>query len=275
MKYITFPIAALLFAQAVPCRGAEAPVKPVVVPFELLKTGHMTVMVKVNGKGPYKLIFDTGAPITLLNTKIAKQAGLLAGVPRSPFPGLFGDVAQVKVKELEVGDQKAESIAAVVMDHPTVEAISRALGPIDGIVGFPFFARFKTTLDYQAKTLTFVPNGYKPPDVMQGLMLALMVGGEDGPKVLAPAAQWGVVARKDASDEEAGVVVKDVLAGSAAAAGGIKPGDRLLTLDGRWTDSVPDLYTALAHIKPGLKVKVKVQRDGKSMQLTVTPAAGL
>ena len=45
----------------------------------------------------------------------------------------------------------------MVMDHPTVEAISKTVGPIDGIVGFPFFARYRMTLDYQAKKLTFVP----------------------------------------------------------------------------------------------------------------------
>ena len=63
-----------------------------VVPFEILKTGHMTVKVKVNGKGPYRLIFDTGAPINLLNNKIAEEAGLLKGMRRSPF-ALFKTVA--------------------------------------------------------------------------------------------------------------------------------------------------------------------------------------
>src|SRR4051794_31555486 len=62
-----------------------------VVPFEILKTGHMTVQVKVNGKGPYRLIFDTGAPINLLNNKIAKEAGLLKGV-RQPAFALFGSM---------------------------------------------------------------------------------------------------------------------------------------------------------------------------------------
>ena len=60
---------------------AEAPPKPVVVPFELLPSGHMTVMVKVNGEGPYRLILDTGAPITLIDNKVAKAAGLLKDVP--------------------------------------------------------------------------------------------------------------------------------------------------------------------------------------------------
>src|SRR6266852_9448449 len=105
---------------------AAAPVpgkmnKPVVVPFGILKTGHMTVMVKINGKGPYKLIFDTGAPITLLNNKVARESGLLKGV-KKPLFTFFGSMGDVKVKEIEVGGQKAENVVAVVMDHPTVEA---------------------------------------------------------------------------------------------------------------------------------------------------------
>jgi hypothetical protein len=265
---------ALLICSGSSLAAAETPPKPVVVPFELLKSGHMAVMVKVNGKGPYRLIFDTGAPITLLNTKLAKAAGVLRDVPESPLAGLFGGGAQVTVKEVQVGEQKAENVAAVVMDHPVVEAISRALGPIEGIVGFPFFARYKMTLDYQAKTLTFVPSGFVPPDVMQGMILAL-TGGDPGPRILAPASQWGVRAHKGAEDEEPGVAIKEVLPGSAGAAGGLKVGDRLLTVDGRWTDTLADLYTALSHIKPGSTVKVMVQRDGKEVELKVKPTSGL
>jgi hypothetical protein len=265
---------ALLFALAPPA-AAEAPPAPITVPFELLKTGHMAVMVKVNGKGPYRLIFDTGAPITLLNNRIAREAGVLRGLPVSPLANLLGGAVQAEVRELQVGDQKAARVAAVVMDHPTVEAMSRVLGPIEGIVGFPFFARFKVTLDYQAKTLTFTPNGYKPPDVMNGLMMALMAGSDEGPRIVAPAALWGVVAHKGEGDEEAGVTVKEVLAGSAAAAAGLKSGDRLLTLDGRWTDSLADLYAAAAHVKPGTTAPVRVRRDGKDVTLTVKPTAGL
>ena len=55
----------------------EAP-KASVVKFELLKSGHMAVDVKVNGKGPYKLIFDTGAPVQRPRrwTRLAGSEGL-------------------------------------------------------------------------------------------------------------------------------------------------------------------------------------------------------
>jgi hypothetical protein len=263
----------LLAGSAGAAEKAEAKkVKSVTVPFELLRSGHMAVSAKVNGKGPYRLIFDTGAPITLVNNKVARAAGLLKGVPVPAFT-LFGSMGEVKIRSLEVGEQKAEDVAAVVMDHPTVEMLASKLGPIYGIVGFPFFARFTVTLDYQAKTMTFVPNGYKPPDVMRGMLAAILA--TERAKVLAPAGQWGLVAAKGAGDEEEGVTIKSVLPGSAAAAAGLKAGDRLLTLDGRWTDSVADLYAAAGYVKPGTTVVAKVKRGDKEVEVRVTPRVGL
>jgi hypothetical protein len=276
----------LVFALSLPQLRAEQPsVKPlekpiakaVVIPFETLKSGHMAVMIKVNGKGPYRVIFDTGAPINLFNNKLAKEAGLLKGVPKSKLP-ILGTIAEVHVKELQVGTEKATNQPAIVMDHPLVELMSKKLGPLYGIVGYPFFARYKMILDYQAETLTLTPNGYKPGDVMESLELTalqLLRGSSRTAKVLSPAAQWGLTAHKGDEDAKAGVVVKEVLAGSAAAEAGLKVGDRLLTIDGRWTDSLPDLYEIAAHIKPGVAVPVAIQREGKDMELTVKPRAGL
>jgi membrane-associated protease RseP (regulator of RpoE activity) len=270
LRIASLVIAAFL---VLPSARAEDPLKPVVIPFELLKTGHMTVKVKVNDKGPYTLIFDTGAPINLFNNKIAKDADLLKGVAKPPI-AIFGSMGEVKVKMLEIGALKAEDLPGVVMDHPTVEAISKALGPIDGIIGFPFFARYKMTLDYQAKTMTLVPSGFKPPDVMKSMMLALMTS-DQGPRVLSPSAQWGIVPHKDAGDDDAGVTIKAVVPDSAAAKAGLKTGDRLLTLDGRWTDTLPDLYTAVSHVKAGTTATVVIKRDGKEMKLQVKPVSGL
>jgi hypothetical protein len=257
-------------------KPAEA-AKPIVVPFELTPTGHMTVMVKVNGKGPYKLIFDTGAPITLMNNKVAKEAGLLKGI-KKPLFTFFGSMGDVKVPELEVGGQKLKNTVAIVMDHPTVEAISKAFGPIEGIVGFPFFARFKMTLDYQAKTMTFVPSGYEPPDVLKSMQAALMsglMGGSDGPMVLSTSATWGLTVHKKDGDDAAGVTVTKVLPKGPAGEAGLKVGDRLLTLDSRWTDTVADTFRAAGAIKPGKATIAVIKRDGKEMKLTIKPISGL
>jgi hypothetical protein len=272
MKRFT-PAAVLVLLTALPAGAEELKgAKPVVVPFELIKTKHITVDVKVNGKGPYKVIFDTGAPMTVVNSKLAKEAGLPSG------GGLFGG-SPANAKTVEVGGLKAEDVPVVVMNHPLVELISKEkdVGPLYGIVGFPFYARYKVTLDYKAKTMTFVPSGFDPPDVMKELEKAVdgLLTGKVAPRVLAPAAQWGLVADKAKDDEEAGVTLKEVLPGGAAAMAGLKAGDRLLTLDGRWTDSLADLYTAASFVKPGTAVKVVVRRGKKEMTFTVKPTAGL
>ncbi len=266
-----------LVSVVVPARADTADVKPVAVPFELLQTKHMVIRIKVNDKGPYRVIFDTGAPISLLNNKVAREAGLLKNAPK-PLFNLFGMGGEVKIKKLQVGELKAEGVTAIVMDHPTIEAISSAFGPIEGIIGFPFFARYRMTLDYQAKQMTFVPNGFDPPDVLQSLManvMGIMQDKKPARRVLAPAAQWGLVITKAEGDEEAGVAIQEILPATAAAAAGLKVGDRLLTLDGRWTDSVADCYSAASHVKPGAAVKVVVRRDGRETELTVKPTFGL
>jgi len=256
----------------------EKPVgKSLVVPFETLKSGHMAVKIKVNGKGPYRVIFDTGAPINLLNNKLAKEANLLKGTPTSTLP-FMGTIAEVKVKELQVGSAKVNDQQAIVMDHPLVELMSKKLGPLYGIVGFPFFARYRMTIDYQAETLTLVENGYKPANVLRSLestLLNLMTAGDQPAKVLAPAAQWGLTAKKQADDDEAGVDIEEVLSGSAAAEAGLKAGDRLLTIDGRWTDSLADLYEIASHLKPDASVPIGIKRAGKEMELRIKLRAGL
>lgn len=272
--FVVLP-ARTLSAQAPPADN-KPDQKPVVVPFELLKSRHMAVEVKINGKGPYRLIFDTGAPTNLINNKLAKETGVTKKDDKAPGFSLFAMPSLKTIDSLEVGGVKLEKVSVTVMDHPTVTAISNALGPIDGIIGFPFFARFKTTVDYQKKEITFTPNGYVPGDVMKGLMDKLMAPkGKQEPRIVAPAAVWGFsLDDKDAKDERAGVTVKEVVAGSAVAAGGLKPGDRLLTLDGRWTDSIGDTFSAASHVKPGHAVKLVVQRGNKEVKLTVKPAKG-
>jgi hypothetical protein len=252
--------------------------KPIVIPFELLKSRHMAIQVKINDKGPYRVIFDTGAPTNLVNNKIAKEAGIVDAKKEKGI-GFFGAAPTPKtIKKFEVGDLKLEGMTTMVMDHPTVAAIAEVVGPIEGLIGFPFFARYKMTIDYQKKELTLVPNGYVPGDTMQAMMDKIMSsssGKKPEPTVVAPAGVWGFTVDKAKDDEADGVKVTAVLEKGPAAAGGLKVGDRLLTLDGRWTDSVNDTFQAAGKAKPGKAVTLVVKRDGKEVKLTVTPGSGL
>jgi membrane-associated protease RseP (regulator of RpoE activity) len=265
----------LLLTAALPARADSVALAPVAVPFRLLATKHIVIRIKINGKGPYRVIFDTGAPVSLINSKTAKETGLVPkNAPQSIF-SLFGPAAQTTIRTLEIGALKAHSVPVIIMDHPTVEVLSRVLGPIEGILGFPFFARYKMTLDYQAKQLTFVPNGFEPADIIQTLVSGLLAREKAATQRLVPAALWGFTIGKDGKDEQAGVVVQEVLPGGAAHKAGLRAGDRLLSLDGRWTDSVTDCYLAASFVKPGTEVRVVIERQGKEGELVVKPVAGL
>ncbi len=246
-----------------------------VIPFKILKTGHMTVEAKVNGKGPYTLIFDTGAPINLLNNKVAKDAELLKG-KAVPFFTPFGAKGDVKLKKLEVGDGYATNVPAAIMDHPTVDIISKQLGPIEGIVGFPFFARYKMTLDYRDQTITLDPGTFQPPDVMKDMMKSLFGAdgsGKGSTKVVGPGALLGIIPGENGL-EGSGVAVARVVEGSPAAKAGILAGDRVLALHGRWTDTADELFMASSYLKPGVEITVAVKRAEKRLRLKATPVAG-
>src|SRR5205823_2873540 len=49
------------------------------VPYRLTETKHVMVRVKINGKGPFNLICDTGAPAVFITKVVAKKAGVESG----------------------------------------------------------------------------------------------------------------------------------------------------------------------------------------------------
>lgn len=274
-------LSGLAFAQEPKKAPPLEEAKAIVVPFELLPSRHFVVKVKLNGEGPFRMVLDTGAPLTLIDTAAAKKAGLTKkGGGGGGILGLLGGgLNQVEVPKLEVGEVLAEKTPAVVMDHPTVKAISDAFekesGPINGIVGFPFFARFAMTVDYQKKELVLKPNGFKPGDYLQDMMNSLMKADErNKPRVVSTGTLWGFAVDKDAKDEDAGTTVKQVFDDGPAAKAGVKVGDRLLTIDGRWTDSLADTIIAASRAKPGQVVPVVMKRDGKEVTVKITPKAG-
>lgn len=254
---------------------AEPPAKATTVPFEVLPSKHLAVVVKLNGRGPYRVIFDTGAPVLILGTKAARSGGVLPENVEVPRDSPFGAAGQFPIQRLDVGSLRLDKVPALVMDHPAVASLSKTGGPLDGIVGYPFFSRYRMTLDYPAKKLTLVPNGYEPEDVLQLMADRLTGKKKPPPRLLDPAGVWGFAVAKDKGDDEPGVPVSDVRPGTAAAEAGLAKGDRLLTLDGRWTDSAADCYLAASFVKPGTAAALVVRRDGKEKKLTVTPRPGL
>src|SRR3954452_15924967 len=233
---------------APPPQAADAaqsgPKAKATVPFSMLPSNHMLVRAMINGKGPYRLIFDLGAPITLLSNRARETSGVVkADGPRS---FLFSMRGEAEVARLQVGDLTATKLPVIVFDHPALKVLGEVLGrPIDGIIGFTFFARYRTTIDYQVNQMTFEPVDFRIRDLLRELPDRLAGPRTARRSVLAPGGLWGLKLGKPTGGiDSPGVPVTEVLPDSPAARAGLKPGDVLTTVDDRWVTTIADAYAA-------------------------------
>src|SRR4051812_33005061 len=84
------------------------------IPYKLTTTNHVMVRVKLNGKGPFNFIVDTGAPALFVATKVAKKAGAEA---EKDSMGVFDTL------ELE-GGLKMEKIEGMIADPFQLEGMN-------------------------------------------------------------------------------------------------------------------------------------------------------
>ncbi|MCB9297624.1 MAG: Do family serine endopeptidase [Lewinellaceae bacterium] len=79
----------------------------------------------------------------------------------------------------------------------------------------------------------------------------------------------GALAKEKGLDVTQGAYVDSLMENSAAAAAGIKAGDVVLEVEGRPIQSSPELQEMIARYRPGDKVAVKVDRQGKTKSFEV------
>ena len=100
----------------------------------------------VNGKGPYKFYFDTGASVCVLHTGFAEELGM----PKLGKTEL-GDHTQnaripaerVRMDTIELGGIRFEAVPAVAFDRTSLQGDT-----IRGVLGLPLFHQHLLTLDY-------------------------------------------------------------------------------------------------------------------------------
>lgn len=126
------------------------------MPFRLAGTGGAAVLVpvRINGKGPYNLVLDTGATFTCLDQELARELNLRprAGVSATGVGARSaGTVQLVGVKSLQVGTATASDVTACVLDLKH----TRQMGlKTDGLLGLNFLRAFRVTIDFRRKVLS-------------------------------------------------------------------------------------------------------------------------
>jgi hypothetical protein len=116
--------------------------------------GRPVVQVRINDKGPYRFILDTGATITIVGEEISKGLSL-AGAGVSAAPAGHGPTASiVTINSLRVSEAAIGAFMAAVMPLDTFFKDSNA--PV-GVLSASSFAGCLLTFDYPGKRISIKP----------------------------------------------------------------------------------------------------------------------
>ena len=258
------------------------------VPYRLTDTNHFLVRVRLNGKGPFNFLVDTGAPALYVATETAKKIGLKPDADEFWTP----------VDRLDFeGGASLRGLKARVEDPFQLVGMN-ALGlpgaSIDGILGFTVLARFRLELDLTKDRMTWTRLDFEPKEPpspkrrpgdaaapeMQAMnalgpiaKFAAALIGKQPEERRAPRGFLGLEFQSGA-DAADGLRVARVLPGSPAAEAGVVERDRLITIGSRTLKSPDDARSAAAEVRPGSKVRLTVRRGDGPEPLTITVTAG-
>src|SRR5216683_5636296 len=126
----------LVFAFQIGYAEGQAPSAE--VPFEFLRN-QIVVQVKIAGKGPFNMLFDTDTDPSAIDLATARELGLKLG--SKGYPGTGGGtetnlVYPTKVPEVVLGNVTAKEVLAAAID---LTQLSAKLGrTIHGVLGYSF-----------------------------------------------------------------------------------------------------------------------------------------
>ena len=258
------------------------------VPYQLTDTNHFLVRVRLNGKGPFNFLVDSGAPALYIGTEAATAIGLEASK----------DDFWTPLKSLEIeGGARLENLKARVEDPFQLVGMN-ALGlpgaSIDGILGFTILARFRLEIDPTDDRMTWTRLDFKPADppvpskedreraplefqLMNALGpvakgLALFIGKQPAEE----RSPRGFLGLEWTEPEAGGLEIVRALPGSPADRAGAKPGDRLKRINDEAVKDAETARAALAEVRPGDSVELTVEnKSGESRTLTFSAGEGL
>jgi predicted aspartyl protease len=133
--------AAALPVAAPPTAASDEPLYA--TPTRLDRIGRILAPVMINGRGPYRLVVDTGANQSVLTTRLLADLGLLVSADQSvTLNGVTGSamVPTALVQTLETGDLIRHDLNLPVLDN--------VMGGADGILGMEDLGGKRITVDF-------------------------------------------------------------------------------------------------------------------------------
>jgi predicted aspartyl protease len=145
-----------LLCFGVPARSQSQSVKPAAeIPFEFIRN-QIVVQVRMAGKGPFNVLFDTDTDPSAIDLRTARDLGLKLG--SKGYQGTGGGtetnlVYPTKVPVVDLGGVTAKELYAAAID---LSKLSAKMGkPIHGVLGYSFLKDRIFQIDYPASKIRF------------------------------------------------------------------------------------------------------------------------
>lgn len=128
----------------------------ITIPFNLIDN-RIVIDVRLEGKGPFHFIFDSGA-VSVVSLELAREIGLkVEGLTRGE--GGVGESVvergETKISDTEVAGIHVRDESFGVLSFSDNKYVFGA-NRIDGIIGYPLFKRYVVRIDYERRQLTFI-----------------------------------------------------------------------------------------------------------------------
>jgi serine protease DegQ len=257
------------------------PEKPITyeVPYRLTDTKHVMVRVKVNGKGPFNFIIDTGAPALIMTEAVAKKVGGKTEDGWTTFDKV----------EIEGGLSipNPRGVAVDMFQLKGMNSLGLAGVELHGVLGYNILAQFRIEYDFTETKLKWTPVDFKVPAPKR---IADKGGSQGGLEILGGLIQFmaalsGAKPNFDVeprgfigaelNQESKELVVKSVLTGSPAEKAGLKAGDKIQSAKGKDIASTEDLLEAARKLPEGSSLKLSIKRGDEMKDITIELGKGL
>lgn len=252
--------------------------KPGLVPFRLTDTHHTLVRVKINGKGPFNFIVDTGCPVFLVSEPVGKKIGLKTEKGWAILDSL----------EMEGGLELTKVKARVETPFQIEGMNGMGLAGVElhGLMGYTVLAKYQMDFDYTKKQMLWTPLKAEPlepqplkgakgstagMDMMVGLVRILtFLSGIGPPPPPQPRGFFGF----ELEQADKMVRVTRVLADSPAVEAGLKKGDRIINVESKEIAAVSEVLQHASKIRVGQTLTLTIERDKKQQELKITAGEG-
>ena len=153
------------------------------IPFAFDHTS-VVIQVRLNGKGPFNMVLDTGSDVATIDLATAKNLGLNLKSTARQVTGGGSEKSQVfltQIPQVEIGDLASKNIVAVAVD---LSKSSQVLGkPLHGALGYGVLQNRIVQFDYPKRIIRFYSTSPYPkvdPTSNNRVVLSFRLG-DDSP----------------------------------------------------------------------------------------------